>query len=661
MTHLNLIECFNMSADASPVRLDGATRREWTDDGVELVRDDFDGERSQCLFIRAQASSLGPFRLQLVGGYALRRCLGLGGWLLDPLSRTGAVFWSPRAPILRKLDALGRITAEMPVSPADFAMGSEAAAASFDIPEGYILDWALWRLDSRDDSSRLGWRDELMTAKTLESQAFFVYASHTSVQSAADFYQHLIHGKAYGACWAWPKQRKICDELDALSLHMVATGLSRSTGKRLYHLLRRQLVLSVLARQDLDGGFRHGEWTEQYESHNRLINGAVQLLASEHAESPEPALADALQRAATFIASQVDQTAVGAWFLHDSLEKSEEGMRHYPLGWARSDWLGKSPTNLLILNTHLDCMLALKRFEAVTGDASHAGLVASGVGALQAVLAARPAQWLFTPLLRIIELSLLPKAAQERLPFAKRALKRIGWKYVIPRWHLIRKRFPRLLMPDGYIERSLAQGDFVHRYHGVHLMDFERLISTIPAHSGTAELAAISDGLVDFGVRSQVTLHWKESAASKDSLAFWAEGLYRRCLRTGSETDRQLLATAVLDLSDAGLGLPPSLLGANGEIHPPAAAHATPSPVDPRLLVVNLTDRNGPSFMVINTAEAPLPLVFDRQEAMFAADARSPMQSVQIPARAWTMCTPAVAHPTQTTQASAAHSNATTL
>ena len=165
MTPLNLIECFTTPAEASPVRLNGATRREWANDGVELVRDDFCTELSQCLFIRAQASSLGPFRLQLVGGYALRRCLGLGGWLLDPLSRTGAVFWSPRAPILRKLDALGRITAEMPVSPADFAMGSEAAAASFDIPEGYILDWALWRLDSRDDSSRLGWRDELMTAK----------------------------------------------------------------------------------------------------------------------------------------------------------------------------------------------------------------------------------------------------------------------------------------------------------------------------------------------------------------------------------------------------------------------------------------------------------------------------------------------------------------
>jgi len=660
MTLLNLIECFNTPADASPVRLNGATRREWINGDVELVRDDFSTEHSQCLFIRAQASPLGPVRLQLVGGYALRRCLGLGGWLLDPLSRTGAVFWTPRAPILRKLDALGRITAEIPVSPADFSMGSETATATFDIPEGYILDWVLWRLGSRDESHSNSWRDELMTSKALENQAFFVYASHTSVQSAADFYQHLIQGKVYGACWAWPKQRKICDELDALSLHMVATGLVRTTGKRLYHLLRRQIVLSVLARQDVNGGFRHGEWTDRYESHNRLINGAMQLLASEHAESPEPALATALQRAAAFIASQVDQTAVGAWFLHDSLEMSEEGMRLYPLAWARSDWLGKSPTNLLILNTHLDCMVALKRFEAVTGDSSHAGLVASGMGALQAVLAARPAQWLFTPLLRIIELSLLPKAEQERLSFPKRALKRIGWKYVIPRWHLIRKRFPRLLMPDGYIERSLAQGDFVHRYHGVHLMDFERLISSAPLDSRTAELLAISDGLVDFGVRSQVTLHWKESAASKDSLAFWAEGLYRRCLRTDSETDRQLLATAVLDLTDAGLGLPPSLLGTNGEIHAPTFATATPSPVNRDLRVVNLTDHNGPRFMVINTTEAPLPLVFDSQDALFAADALSPMQSVQIPARAWTVYKPAVAHQPKKTNASAARSNAAT-
>jgi len=156
-----------------------------------------------------------------------------------------------------------------------------------------------------------------------------------------------------------------------------------------------------------------------------------------------------------------------------------------------------------------------------------------------------------------------------------------------------------------------------------------------------------------------VTLHWKESAASKDSLAFWAEGLYRRCLRTSSDTDRQLLATAVLDLTDAGLGLPPSLIGANGEIHEPTRALATPSPVDSRLRVVNLTDRNGPSFMVINTSKAPLPLVFDSQEAMLAADALSPMQSVQIPARAWTVCNPAVTHQPKTTNAPTALSHAT--
>ncbi len=77
-------------------------------------------------------------------------------------------------------------------------------------------------------------------------------------------------------------------------------------------------------------------------------------------------------------------------------------------------------------------------------------------------MSARPADWLFRPLLNVIALSLLPKAEQERLPLVPAALKRLGWKYLIPRWHLIRRRFPRLQMPAGYIERSLGQADFVH-------------------------------------------------------------------------------------------------------------------------------------------------------------------------------------------------------
>lgn len=630
MKSLDLTQGFETITSAPTVALQGASRHIWSCDGIEFVRDDFPLDGASCLFVRAHPSAGGDeLRIFLGGKHLLRRCGGVGGWLLEPETQDKAVFWLPRLPALRTLDGFGRITAEADATLTDFVMNDSGASAAYRLPDEQSLDFVVWRLQpSAEHTADM----EFCTASTLERKPFFIYASHSATRSAADFYSHLVHGKVYGACWAWPKKLKICDELDALSLHMIACALGRSTGKRLYRLLRRQIVLALLARQEADGSFRHGEWTDEYESHNRLINGAVQLLASEFEIAPEPAIADALKRIANFISTQVDQTAAGPWFLHDSLEQSEEGMRHYPLNWERGQWLGKSTTNLLILNTHLDCMLALARHGTVCDDATYDALFKSAEGSLRTVMSARPAEWLFRRLLSIIKLSLLPKAEQARLPLGARALKRFGWKYVIPRWHLIRRRFPRLAMPDGYIERSLGQADFVHRYHGVHLMDFERLLACPGVDAKDPQWTAISDGLVHFGITSRVPLLWKESEASKDSLAFWAEGLYRRCLRTNADSDHALLADAVLHLHDAGLGLPPSLLGGNGEILPPHLVTPTPSATDERLWVINLGNRDGASLLVVNTATTALTIAFER-----GPDSGVSLPEQTIAARSWAL------------------------
>ncbi len=639
---LDLLKHFSADDGRVAMQLRGAQRHIGSQDGVDIVRDDFSDEAASALFLRVHSSAEGSVRLRLAGNHLLKRC-AIGGWMFQPTTPHEAVFWVPRLPMCRTLDAFGRICAESPATLANMEIGGGEASATFELPPGQVLDCVVWRLQSANPGTDEGHSvDELMTTTSLESQPYFIYASHSATRCAADFYTHLVHGKVYGACWAWPKKLKICDELDALALHMVASALGQSTGKRVYRLLRRQIVLAVLCRQDADGGFRHGEWTDQYESHNRLINGAMQLLATEFAAAPEPALEGALRGIARYLAEQVDQTDAGAWFLHDSLERSEEGMRHYPLGWERGNWLGKSPTNLLILNTHLDCMLALARERAACGDDTHAGLLQSAESCLRTVMSARPADWLFRPLLNVIALSLLPKAEQERLPLVYRALKRLGWKYLIPRWHLIRRRFPRLQMPAGYIERSLGQADFVHRYHGVHLMDFERLLACAAVDPKDPQWSSISDGLVEFGVTSHVTRLWKETAASRDSLAFWAEGLYRRCLRTKAERDRDLLAAAVLDLHDAGLGLPPSLLGANGEIVPPEETLPTPSATDARLTVINLGDRRTPCFLVVNTATTDLPLAFVPR--LPAALDGTDHETRTVPSRGWILLQPGSQH-----------------
>lgn len=604
LVEIDLTQFFDTANGTDIVRTQNVARSSWNECGVEYIRDDFDNSGAQCLFVRSKQSGPSTVEVRLDGNYRLKIC-ALGGWLLHEDAQ-GELFWMPQPPSLRALDADAHIISEKTASSSSFGMTSQHATITFPVPESYAFDWTIWRLDS----TLADWVAELDRAATLECQPYFIYASHTTTSCAADCYRHLIHGHVYGSAWAWPKKRKICDELDAYALYLIAAALERSTGKVLYRLMRQQLSMSVVSRQEKDGGFRHGEWTNRHESHNRLINGAIQLLASEVEDTGDPVLIRSLRDAAGYLARQVDHTDAGVWFLHDSLELSEESMCEYPFSWIPSTWMGKSRTNLLILNTHLDCMLALKRYQVVSSDLQYDELLASAQRTLTTALMSRPANWLYKPLMRIIGLTLLPKVEQERLSLPVRALKRSAWKYLIPKWHLVRNRFPRFVMPGGYIERSLNQKGFAHRYHAVHLMDFVRYLH----HFTAPHLEHIPNELVKFGASSQVIGHWKESPASRDSLGFWAEGLFQLCARSRTSKYRELLASTVIDLADAGLGLPPSLLGANAELVSREMRTPCPSPADPGIRIVNLTVGAEPEFLAINTTHAALPIRFDAGE-----------------------------------------------
>ena len=134
-----------------------------------------------------------------------------------------------------------------------------------------------------------------------------------------------------------------CSENDAHALYVTLTGLYRATGKRIYDLLRTQVVLSTVDRLGDDGAFRHGEWSKDMESHYRLHASGMHLMMDYLAERQDPVVAAALEKAAAFLASRPDKTAMGAWFLHDDLEQSVEGMGKSPFAWKPGRALGKSP------------------------------------------------------------------------------------------------------------------------------------------------------------------------------------------------------------------------------------------------------------------------------------------------------------------------------
>ncbi len=552
-----------------------------------LCRDRF--AQAECLFLQGAAADGQGLALSLAGDYRVSACAA-GGWLILPGNGGDHAFWIPQAPRWRRYDPEGRILAEQEAGLAELAVSPASLTVGFAAVADHVLDWVIWRLPGASD-----WIAQLERPTTLESQAYYLWGSHTVYQRPADLYQHLIAGRVYERGYAWPLKRRICSENDAHALHVTLDGLGLATGRSFYSVLCRQLLLCVIARQSADGGFRHGEWTLQMEAHFRLNASAMHLFLDALQARPDPAVLAAAGRLASYLANTRDEMAVGAWFLHDDLERSPEAMDRAPFKWFPSRVLGKSPSNMLVINTHMDTSIALDRYARVSGDARHQPLVESGRASIRAVLDLRPAEWLYRPLFRAIALTLLPTQQAMRLPLPLRALKRVAWKYLLPNLYRVKLWFPRLVMPGGYVDRHLTLDSFAFHYLTINLMDMARYQRRLPAPGMDALIASAARFIQESGVRAR----WRELAYERYALGFWAEALWQLCQMYDDWRYRTWLAEAVLDLEDEAMGIPPSLLGANREAL--ARPRACPQPPDPGVRVVSIPRAGEWEVLWVNT------------------------------------------------------------
>ena len=348
---------------------------------------------------------------------------------------------------MRTLDSYERILSEESAPIVGFKASSDELVVEVKIPDNRHLDLAIWCFDT-DHANIL---QELEQPIVLEKQSIFFWTSQTTYQTVADVYLYLVHGHVYTNRFIWPRKWKICSELDAYGIYITLSGLELATGKILYGLLKRQIIFSVIARQSEDGGWYHGEWTDLMESHYRFHNGAMLLLEAALKEYSDEIIKKALARAAYFISRQTDKTDLGLWFLHDSLEESADMMRSLckqtGSTWIPRRTLGKSPTNKLILNTHLDTIIALEQYRQVTADNQYTEQVNSALDATRSLLALRPAEILYRLVYSAINLTLLPTHKAVQLPLPIRAIKRLTWKYIIPQLHSrIKYFYPRLVL-----------------------------------------------------------------------------------------------------------------------------------------------------------------------------------------------------------------------
>lgn len=550
-------------------------------------------ESATCLFIRTQAPSL---KLVLEENYTLQ-ISPAGGWLLSPIADSLPTFWVPQLPMRRKLDSQGHILSEAQAT----ILGIEAASNYLTLGIGHgegSLDVVIWRFDTPLLVH------ELTVLSPLEQQAWFLWGSHTIYKRPADLYLHLIHGHVYENRTAWPYYWKICSENDAHALYVILSGLMRTTCKRIYGLLRTQVAISVIDRLGEDGAFRHGEWSKELEVHYRLHTSGLHLMMDHLAENGDQDVASALVRAAKFLMLHPDHIAFGAWFLHDELELNANSMKKSPFKWKASGVLGKSPSNMLVLNTHLDTLIALDRAQEFSKDLSNSTLLAAAAQSASKVLQLRPAETLYKIVSNILYLTFLPFSRAHTLPIHKRALKRIGWKWIAPRLHLLKTAFPRLVMPGGYVDRAISLQGVADDYQSINIMDMLRFLRR---HPDTAVERITKEGLA-FTHSSGILERWAELPQKEYALGFWAEALWHACTLYPDDKYRIWLAEAMILLESKQIGLPPSLLGANAEAIAPSDQYPCPIPAHPQIRIANICRCKTHEILVVNATDTAVEL-----------------------------------------------------
>lgn len=571
---------FVLGVDGVGQRLDSA----WGN-GVQIRVDDLG--HAACLLVRA-SDLAGALSLALDGPFTLT-AVAAGGWLASPADTQGWAYWVPALPRSRKLNAQGHVLAERDANLTTVCIAADGIRVTVESAAGEAVDGVVWRLPAV-------MARELQSTQPLEQQKYFLWGSHTSYGRPADIYRHVVFGSVYEDRFSWPHKRRICSENDAHALFVLLTGLGRSTGKRLYDLLRRQIILSVLARQAADGAFRHGEWTDDFEVHFRLHCSAMHLLMDSLVDLPSQATTARLKLAAAFLQTARSPMAVGTWFLHDELEQSEAAMNKAPFRWVSTHKLGKTRANMLVLNTHMDATMALHRYARVTGDTQYAEAVTQAVTATRHVLRLRPMEWAYRLAFWPVSLTLLPKQQQARLSLLKRLAKRIGWQFIAPNLHHLKARFPRFVMPGGYVDRAIPLGSWAFHYHTVNLTDLIRHARQLPA----PELDAAIEGALRFAHDSGVLNRWAELGYERYALGFWAEALYQYCFDHPAAGKEGWLADATLRLHDLGMGLPPSVLGANAEINGASGGFTCPQPPGPGVRVIALGRPDDRRLLVVN-------------------------------------------------------------
>ena len=314
--------------------------------------------------------------------------------------------------------------------------------------------------------------DDLRILTEVE-QRYYRKSNWFYARQPTDLWKYLINGSVYdprahesiGRCFK-------CQQC-AYSWYSYLDYLYRETGKNIYAVLRDEVAYSVLLDMSDDGEWGHGFWSDDIETHARFHLDGIHLLLSQYEKTQDSLWREAAERGMTFILEHLSESLddESLWFLHDTIEHTKPHQ-------FRSKLFGKSPGNSLCINTHIQALTVLHRLrDAVPDNEIYRSAFDRGMQALHRVLEHQPASWLYRVLV-----FLALKAKIQKPP--KSLLKKVGirfWQYVVRKFFwFVRTLFPRIVYPNGFVERDLTFSWASDRYHIINIKDLLTLYQQEP-------------------------------------------------------------------------------------------------------------------------------------------------------------------------------------
>ncbi len=380
----------------------------------------------------------------------------------------GCIVWIPRSPVVARFDAHGRVRLDGGSTIGEVSEDEQKGTITFAVNTEAGADVCLSAVvlphDENQSVRELRFISQLRHATLLKSDWF-------SVGGPDELWEQLIDGDLFD-----PRpnpalgMRFPCQQC-ALAWWSYLQKLHRETGSRLLRLLAREVAWSARARFLSEGEWVHGFWCEQPETHLRFVLDGIHLLISEGEVGDEVDWILDAERALDVVIRRYSDAIdrVGMWFLHDSLElefgKKGNGLRG----------LDVSPGNTLCLNTHVQALTVLNRLRNRT-DTAHPERCETayrqGMMALEAIIALHPAEVLYAILGKVV----ISAVSAKNRPGITARLRRILFFRLMrkPYWW-VRRTFPRIVYPNGFIERDMTSSMLADDYHILNLKDLLQL------------------------------------------------------------------------------------------------------------------------------------------------------------------------------------------